>query len=202
MDAELSPDVDSSLVQRAQAGDEDAFGELMRSHYEPVFRLVVGIVRNEHDARELCQDVWVTVWQRLGTFRGEAKFTTWIHPIAVRRALDHLRKRRRWFDRFLPFAAEREDRDAAGVVATAPEAIDPTPDARTDLERTERREHFESLLASLPPIHRTVLALREVQGLSYDEIAKILRCRPGTVMSRLFHARRLLARKLKDHPCD
>lgn len=202
MDAELSSsDVDLEVAQRAQAGDEDAFAALMQAHYEPVFRLIVGIVRNESDARELCQDVWVTVWQRLATFRGDAKFTTWLHPIAVRRALDHLRKRRRWFDRFLPFASERENDDAEASFA-APEPADPTPDVRADLERNERHAHFERLLASLPPIHRTVLALREVQGLSYDEIAKLLGCRPGTVMSRLFHARRLLARKLKDHPCD
>jgi len=73
---------------------------------------------------------------------------------------------------------------------------------RDEVERGERNARFERALASLPPKHRTVLALREVQGLSYDEIAQAMKCRPGTVMSRLFHARRLLVRKLKDQSCE
>ena len=199
--ADSSARSDAELVRLAQSGDEEAFGELMRLHHEPVFRLVAGIVRHEQDARDLCQEIWVTIWQRIGTFRQDSKFTTWLHPIAVRRAVDHLRKRRRWFDRFLPFATSAEEREES-TTPLASEPVDPAPDVRSELERAERRELFERTLASLPPIHRTVLALREVQGLSYDEIAKLLRCRPGTVMSRLFHARRLLARKLKDLSCD
>jgi RNA polymerase sigma-70 factor, ECF subfamily len=193
--------LEPALIQRAQAGDEAAFGELMRQHHEPVFRLVFSIVRHEQDARELCQDIWVAVWQRLGSFRGESKFSTWLHPIAVRRAVDHLRKRRRWFDRFVPFARSASEAEEAAVPMAA-EPVDTGPDVRDELERAERRALFERTLATLPPIHRTVLAMREVQGLSYDQMAKLLRCRPGTVMSRLFHARRLLARKLKDLSCD
>jgi RNA polymerase sigma-70 factor, ECF subfamily len=187
-------------VRRAQAGDEEAFEELFRAHHESVFRLVLSIVRHEQDARELCQDVWVTVWQRLGTFRHDAKFTTWLHPIAVRRAIDHLRKKRRWFDRFLPFMRAGEDSDENP--AAVPEPADPDADARTLVETQERQARFERCLQGLPPAHRAVLLLREVQGLSYEEIAQHLGCRPGTVMSRLFHARRHLARKLKDLPCD
>lgn len=191
---------EAALIRRARTGDADAFGLLMRTHHEPVFRLLHSIVRNEHDARELSQDTWVLVWQRLATFRGEAKFSTWLHAIATRRALDHLRKRRRWFDRFLPIV--RGDPDATERWEAVPEPVEEGPDARRQLEQAERHEQFERILRALPPLHRTVLALREVQGLSYDEIAELMRCRPGTVMSRLFHARRLLARKLKDLPCE
>ena len=192
---------EAELIRRAQDGDEDAFGELMRQHYEPVFRSIVGIVRHEEDARDLCQEVWLTVWQRLGTFRHDSKFSTWLHPIAVRRAIDHLRKRRRWFDRFLPFATSADEASEAETPLVS-EPGDPKADVRGDLERRERHALFERTLQALPPLQRTVLAMREVQGLSYEEIGRLLRCRPGTVMSRLFHARRLFARKLKDLSCD
>lgn len=185
-------------IKAAQAGDEEAFGELMQLHYELIFRTVLAVVRHEHDARDLCQEIWLKVWQQLGQFRGDAKFTTWLHSIAVRRAVDHLRKRRRWFDRFLPFSRPDDDPDRSPDF----EPVDQTPGAAQQLEEAERHTHFENLLATLSPKHRAVLALREIQGLSYDEIATAVGCRRGTVMSRLFHARRLLAQKLRDTPCD
>ena len=183
------------LLQRAQAGDEDAFGELVRAYYERVFRTVVGVVRDEHEARDVCQEVWITVWKNLATFRGDAKFSTWVHPIAVRRAIDSLRKRQKWLHRFLPFLAERDE----GVQA-APEPVATDGDPREASDRTERTARFESALAALPEKHRSVLVLREVEGLSYDEIAQTINCRPGTVMFRLFNARRLLAQRLENLP--
>ncbi|MEJ6602533.1 MAG: RNA polymerase sigma factor [Verrucomicrobiia bacterium] len=185
-------------IEAARRGDEDAFSELMQTHYEAVFRTVLAIVRNEHDARDLCQEIWVKAWQQIGKFRGESKFTTWLHPIAVRRAVDHLRKRQRWFDRFLPFARPDDNPDAPPAF----EPADERPTAPEQLEQSERLARFDQLLASLPPKQRAVLALREIQGLTYDEIAQSLGCRRGTVMSRLFHARRLLAQKLRETPCD
>lgn len=192
----FSPESELELLRRAQAGDEEAFGSLMRAYYEPVFRLVQSIIRDEHAARDVCQEIWLTVWRSLAKFRGEAKFSTWVHPIAVRRAIDHLRGRQRWSQRFLPFLSGDSDN---GVVTPEPLA-DGNP--RDDLEKHERTGRFERAIESLPPKHRAVLALREIQGLSYDEIAKCLDVRRGTVMSRLFHARRLLAQKLGDLPCE
>lgn len=189
--APLQPEVDPALILRAQAGDEAAFGEIMRGLHGHTFRLVYAVVRNQADAEDLCQEIWLTVWRQLGTFRGDAKFTTWLHAIAVRRALDHLRKRRRWYDRFLPFSTD--DR----TVESVPEPVT-TTDARDIAEGTERTDRFRRAIDALPPLHRTVLALREVQGLSYDEIAHATGIPAGTVMSRLYHARRLLAKKLKD----
>lgn len=188
-----APDPDGDLVRRAQRGDQAAFGELMRAHYEPVFRLVHSIVRHEHDARDVCQEIWLAVWRNLAEFRGDAKLTTWIHPIATRKAIDHLRKRRRWYDRFLPFSSDPEE------AGTVPEPAQPEH-TRDSAEQRERREQFERALQSLPPMQRTMLALREVQGLSYEEIARAVSIPTGTVMSRLYHARRLLAQKLKEHP--
>ncbi len=192
---ELSRETEADLLRRAQGGDEEAFGELMRAHHDRVFRTVVGVLRDEHEARDVSQEVWITVWKNLGTFRGDAKFSTWVHPIAVRRAIDSLRKRKKWLHRFLPFLADEED----GVEA-APEPVALDGDPRDENEKSERAERFEAALALLPEKHRTVLVLREVEGLSYEEIARSLGCRPGTVMSRLFNARRQLAQKLGTPP--
>jgi RNA polymerase sigma-70 factor (ECF subfamily) len=180
---------DPDLLRRAQAGDEAAFGVIMRTHYERTFRLVYAIVHNEADARDVCQEVWLTVWKQLATFRGDARFTTWLHPIATRRALDHLRKRRRWFDRFLPFDTGDESAPAAPEPAS-------TDDAGQQLEGSETVARVRAAIATLPPKHRVVLALRELEGLSYEEIAAATGVPVGTVMSRLHHARRLLAEKL------
>jgi len=185
--------IDPELIRRAQGGDQSAFGTIMRTHYPQVFRLVHAIVRNEHDARDVCQEVWLTIWKQLPGFRGDAQFTTWVHPIAVRRSIDHLRKRQRWYSRFLPFAVEDKSIESAPEPAT-------TEDARQQTEDTERVARLKKILYSLPPKLRAVLALREVEGLSYEEIAKVTEVPTGTVMSRLYHARRFLAQKLKDHP--
>jgi RNA polymerase sigma-70 factor (ECF subfamily) len=201
---EITPEAERELVRSAQSGNEEAFGTLMRGHYEPVYRLVNSMLRDEHSARDVCQEIWLTVWKNISSFRGDAKFSTWVHPIATRRAIDHLRSRKRWFNRFIPFrsdAGDAAESDALERVAAAPEATDAS-DPRRELEDQERKARFERAIAALPPKHRAVLALREVQGLSYDEIAENLGIARGTVMSRLFHARRLLAQKLGDQPCE
>ena len=187
-DPALEPDPD--LLRRAQGGDEAAFGIIMRTHYERTFRLICAILHNEADARDVCQEVWLKVWKQLPTFRGDSRFSTWLHPIATRRALDHLRKRRRWFDRFLPY--DTGDENAVEVAEPAT-----TENAGSLAEGNETVARVRAALASLPPKHRAVLALRELEGLSYEEIAQATGIPAGTVMSRLYHARRLLAEKLK-----
>lgn len=184
-----NPELDPDLLRRAQAGDEAAFGAIMRGHYERTFRLAYAITHNEADARDICQEAWLTVWKQLATFRGDSRFSTWLHPIVTRRALDHLRKRRRWFDRFLPFDTGDDTTAAAPEPAT-------TDDAAQQLEGAETVARVRAALATLPPKHRAVLALRELEGLSYEEIAQATGIPVGTVMSRLHHARRLLAEKL------
>jgi RNA polymerase sigma-70 factor (ECF subfamily) len=185
----LSPDLDPDLLRRAQAGDEAAFGVIMRTHHERTFRLAHAIVHNEADARDICQEVWLTVWKQLATFRGDSRFSTWLHPIVSRRALDHLRKRRRWFDRFLPFNTGDDNATEVAEPAT-------NDNARDQAEGNETVVRVRAAIAALPPKHRVVLALRELEGLSYEEIAQATGVPTGTVMSRLFHARRLLAEKL------
>ncbi|MCF7686724.1 MAG: sigma-70 family RNA polymerase sigma factor [Cephaloticoccus sp.] len=180
---------EANLVHRAGSGDQVAFGILMQQHHDRIFRLVYSVVRHEQDARDVCQEVWLIVWRQIAHFRGDALFSTWLHSIAVRRALDYLRKRRRWYDRFLPLGRP-EDNSAAQA-----ENI-PAPDQDEDPGQADRIARVRSALATLPAKHRAVLALRELEGLSYESIAAAMKIPSGTVMSRIYHARRLLAKKL------
>ena len=110
----------------------------------------------------------------------------------MRRSIDHLRKRQRWYNRFLPFSVDNDTVESAPEPAT-------NEDARQEAEGNDRSAYLRKILDGLPPKLRAVLALRELEGLSYEEIAKVTAVPTGTVMSRLYHARRLLAQKLKDH---
>ncbi len=198
--AEIPDPLEPELLQRAREGDEESFGILMRRYYEQIFRLIYSVVHDEHAARDISQEVWITVWRNLSRFRGDAKFTTWVHPIAVRRAIDHLRSRNRRRARFLPFLTGEENNSDQSGPRTPEPVAEGTP--REDVERTESNQRFERALETLPAKHRAVLALREINGLSYDDIAASLAIRRGTVMSRLFNARRMLAKKLGELPCD
>uniref|UniRef100_UPI00404AC3F9 sigma-70 family RNA polymerase sigma factor n=2 Tax=Cephaloticoccus sp. TaxID=1985742 RepID=UPI00404AC3F9 len=176
-------------MRNAQAGNQAAFGELMKRHHERTYRLVYSVVRHEHDARDVAQEVWLTVWRQLAKFRGDAQFSTWLHPIAVRRSLDHLRKRRRWYDIFLPLDITGEDGESHYQALS-------TPDQSDDKGKGERIAKVREALKTLPPKLRAVLALRELEGLSYEQIAAAMKIPSGTVMSRIYHARRVLAKKL------
>ncbi|MCE9613456.1 MAG: sigma-70 family RNA polymerase sigma factor [Lentisphaerae bacterium] len=186
--------MDQDVVQwvaRAQGGDQAAFGELVRRYHGRVYSLVYGMLNNAQDAQELEQQTWIRAWQKLGTFKREAEFFTWVYRIASNLCLDWLRHRRRVREEPLEAAVEPEPAPEVmrqPSVATAPDEA---------LLRQERRALFERALGELSPEHRLVVQLREVDGLSYEEIAAVLKCRVGTVMSRLFYARQKLIENMK-----
>jgi RNA polymerase sigma-70 factor (ECF subfamily) len=182
----------TQLARRAKAGDEEAFGELVRLYHGRVFALAYQIVNNEDDAREMAQQAWIKAWRRLGGFRGDAGFYTWMYRVTTRVCLDFLRKRGRRQELPLDDALE----PTPDVGAEPAPSVSPRPDRQ--LERKEIRDAFEAALQTLSPEHRTTLVLREVEGLSYAEIAKTMRCRKGTVMSRLYYARRYLREQMGD----
>ncbi|HRP06398.1 MAG TPA: RNA polymerase sigma factor [Opitutaceae bacterium] len=193
-----SAHVESGLIAQACSGDDRAFGALMQRHHDRIFRRVLAIVRNHEDARDLCQEIWFAAWKQLATFRGESRFSTWMFTLATRRAIDHVRKRQRWYNRFLPLGGRKND-DGSGDELEIPT---PAPNPGEQAEQNDRAERFEKAMSSLPAIPRAVLAMREIEGLSYAEISATLNCPVGPVMSRLHHARRLLLKQLKDLPCD
>ncbi len=180
------------LVARARGGDEEAFGELVRAFHGRVYGVIYRMVNHAEDARELAQQTWVKAWQRLDTYKGDAQFFTWLYRIAMNAVFDQARRTARRKEVSLDETPERDPAPAAEW--NAPD------DGRPDrgLEREEVRRAFDAALASLSPEHRMALILREVEGLSYREIAGAMKCRTGTVMSRIFYARRQVQTMMKD----
>lgn len=178
-------------VQRAQGGDEAAFGELMKHYQGRVYGLAYGMVRNTADAEELTQQAWVRAWQKLGTFKHDAQFFTWIYRIASNLCLDHLRRRQRRPEDPLNEALEPP------TFAELPPSPSATVAPDEALRQREVRDAFDRALATLKPEHALALRLREVDGLSYEEIAHATGSRVGTVMSRLFYARKKLIEQMR-----
>ena len=181
----------AELVERALAGEESAFGELVTMYHGRVYGLVYRMVRQVDDAREVEQTAWVKAWQRLSTYKREAKFYTWLYRIAVNTAMDHVRRQAR--QREVPLENE-EGREPVPAPEWSGSLL-----ARPDVaaEQDEVRQVFHSALEGLSAEHRAALVLREVEGRTYREIAELQGCRTGTVMSRLFYARRAIQEKLR-----
>jgi RNA polymerase sigma-70 factor, ECF subfamily len=180
------------LVRKARAGEEGAFGELVKTFHQRVYGLAYSLVNNEDDARDLAQQTWVKVWHKLGSFKEDAGFFTWVYRVASNTCLDFLRGKTRRKEDALPEGMEPV---ADARVERAPSEVS-RPDR--EMERAEIKAIFEKSLAELSPEHRLALTLREVDGLSYDEIAKVMGCRKGTVMSRIFYARQKMQEKLRE----
>jgi RNA polymerase sigma-70 factor (ECF subfamily) len=180
-------------VTRCQAGDLAAFGELTARYRNQVFAITYNAIRNEQDAWDLSQEVFLKAWRNIGRFRGQSSFFTWIYRIAVNVTIDALRRKR------IEGGVEFDEATASGEIepgaVTVPRG-EPLPHQR--LENREIQGRIDSALEKLSPEHRLVVILREVDGLSYEEIAEAMDCSVGTVMSRLFYARKKLQGLLKD----
>jgi RNA polymerase sigma-70 factor, ECF subfamily len=182
---------DQALVQAAQKGDMGAFEELVARHREKIYARAYSMMRNEDEAIDLSQEAWVKGWQRLGQFHGESSFGTWMTRIVINLCLDQLRKQKRHRAESL----EELDEESGGAERQMPViAVNPT----AGMERAELRQRIDQALGQLSHEHRTALVLHEFEELEYKEIAKVMGCSIGTVMSRLFYARRKLAALLAD----
>jgi RNA polymerase sigma-70 factor (ECF subfamily) len=177
---------DEALVRASQRGDMAAFEELVFRHRDKIYARAFSMLRNEDEAVDLSQEAWVKAWQRLKQFQGESSFVTWITRIVINLCLDQLRKQKRQRTESI----EQLGEEAGGVERQMP-VITPNPTER--LERGELRQRIDRALGLLSVEHRTVLVLHEFEELEYKEIAKVMQCSIGTVMSRLFYARRKMA---------
>jgi RNA polymerase sigma-70 factor, ECF subfamily len=177
---------DEQLVAAAQGEDMGAFEELIARHRDKIYARAFSMMRNEEAAIDLSQEAWVKGWQRLKQFQGEASFVTWMTRIVINLCLDQLRKQKR----LRAESIEQLDEELGGVERQMP-IINPNPTER--LEQQELRLRIDRAMAQLSYEHRTVLILHEFEELEYKEIAKRMACSIGTVMSRLFYARRKLA---------
>ena len=192
---DISTATDEVLVKAAQKGDMAAFEELVARHRDKIYARAFSMLRNEDDAIDLSQEAWVKAWQRLKQFQGESSFVTWMTRIVINLCLDHLRKAKR----HRAESIELMDEESGGVERQMPVVqINPTE----GLERGEIRQRIDKALGQLSYEHRTVLILHEFEQLEYKEIAKRMQCSIGTVMSRLFYARRRMANLLASFKRD
>ncbi|MEO8426372.1 MAG: sigma-70 family RNA polymerase sigma factor [Verrucomicrobiota bacterium] len=180
------PPSDEILVRLAQKGDMATFEELVARHRERIFARAFSIMRNEEEAIDLSQEAWVKGWQRLKQFHGDSSFATWMTRIVINLSLDQLRKQKRHRTESI----EQMEEEAGGVERHMP-VVMVNPTAR--LEQSELRQTIDKAMAQLSAEHRTVLVLHEFEQMEYKQIAKVVGCSIGTVMSRLFYARRRLA---------
>jgi RNA polymerase sigma-70 factor (ECF subfamily) len=185
MDPDKSALMEADLVRMAREGDLASFEELVARHRDKVYARAYSMMRNEEEALDLSQDAWVKGWQRLAQFQGDSSFITWMTRIVINLCLDQLRKHKR------QRAESIEAMEEEGGVERQMPVVTTNPTA--GLERVELRERIDRALAQLSHEHRTVLVLHEFEELEYKEIAKRMKCSIGTVMSRLFYARRRMA---------
>lgn len=178
-------------MRAAQQGDMVAFEELVARHRDKVYARAYSMMRNEDEAIDLSQEAWVKGWQRLAQFQGESSFGTWMTRIVINLCLDQLRKQKRQRTESI----EEMDEESGGVERQMPVV---TANPTAGLERDELRKRIDRALDQMSHEHRTVLVLHEFQEMEYKEIAKMMGCSIGTVMSRLFYARRKLAALLAD----
>jgi len=177
-------DEDPTLVERAKNGDLAAFEQLVEKYRQRVWRLAIRYLRDEEEAMDVAQEVFVRAYQSLKEFRGRSQFYTWLFRITVNLATDRQRQRA---SRQRAFGSE--ELSEAEWTRTLP---DPSRRPDEEASRAQEREQIRKALDALPPHHRTIIMLSDVEGLSYREIAEVLRCPMGTVMSRLHNARKQL----------
>jgi RNA polymerase sigma-70 factor (ECF subfamily) len=184
---------DTQLVARCQRGEVAAFDQLITRYRQRCFAMIYQMVRNEDDAWDLAQEGFVRAWRSLASFRGQSSFFTWLYRVMTNVSLDWLRKKR--------IQGGQEFDDTIGLrhiepgAATVPNAVMQPAEKLAD---AEIRQRIDGAISRLSDEHRTVIVMRELEGMEYQEIADALGCSIGTVMSRLFYARRKLQAMLRD----
>jgi RNA polymerase sigma-70 factor (ECF subfamily) len=190
-DAVVPSDVE--LVKRCQAGDSSAYNELVTRYRNKAFTMIYGMVQNEQDAWDLAQEGFLKAWRSIHRFKGESSFYTWLYRIMTNVTIDSLRRKgihgeSEFDDRISPANVEPGSR-------TTPSSV-PLPHKK--LEQIEIRQRIDDAISKLSPEHRAVIVMKEIEDLQYSEIAEILNCSIGTVMSRLFYARKKMQSLLRD----
>ena len=184
---------DNELVDRARRGDEEAFRGLFERYHRRAYSLACGVVRNPDDALDVVQEAFIKAHRHLAKFEGTSSFYTWLYRIVMNLAIDHIRRTKRVKNVDFDDALSHQDSDS-GDDGLIPRILDENP-GKT-LVRKEMREHIGAALAELSDNHRAVLVMRELEGLSYEEMAQAMKCSKGTIMSRLFHARKNMQKRL------
>lgn len=174
-------DTDHDVIQGCQRGDQEAFRELFESHKDKVYSIALRYSGDRAAAMDIAQDTFLKLMDRIGQFRGESSFDSWLYRLVVNSCLDYRRRQKRW----LPMVEEFFDTFRA-----------PQASSLQELLKDERQQQVQDVVARLSPEHKLIVVLRYTEGLSYEEIADLLKCSRGTVASRLNRAHKVLERRL------
>jgi RNA polymerase sigma-70 factor (ECF subfamily) len=187
------PTEEQELVLRARRGDLAAYDDLVRRYQERIYATVYHMTSNHEDANDLAQEAFIKAYQALKTFKGGSSFYTWVYRIAVNKTINFLKQRKNRSQMSLndvDFNAEH-DPDLVALIS------DRTP--RREVSLSELQEKLNEAMQKLSEPHRLAVTLHDVQGMSHEEIAKVMDCNIGTVRSRLFYARQQLQAYLSDY---
>ena len=181
---------EARLIERALAGDDQAFAELLKRYRQPLYHMIFKMVHNKEEAEDLVQEAFIKAFKALGSFNEEYAFSTWLYKIAVNNCIDYLRKKR-----LQTFSYDKPMEMKDGALRREYADYEPTPDNR--LLSAEKSRIINRAIDELPPKYRTVIVLRHREEYSYEDIAEKLNLPLGTVKARIFRAREMLKRKLK-----
>jgi RNA polymerase sigma-70 factor (ECF subfamily) len=186
MKGQMKPD-EPDLISRCQKGDQDAFKEIFDQYREKVYRIAYGVVRQREDALDIVQEVFIKLFRSIKHFEGKSRFYTYLYRMAMNTAIDHSRKTKK---------NPTTSIDVEGGIVPV-DAIENRPDRIA--VRKELGERLKRAMDKLPDDQRTALIFREVEGLSYQEMAEAMECSIGTVMSRLHYGRKKVQESLRDY---
>ncbi|MFA5082908.1 MAG: RNA polymerase sigma factor RpoE [Hydrogenophilaceae bacterium] len=184
-------DIDRQLVEKARAGDKRAFGLLVEKYQRRLFRLLSRMVRDPEEVEDIAQETFIKAYRALPNFRGDAAFYTWLYRIGVNTAKNYLATRKKAMPTISDQAMSDDDEPDERLVARDIS----TPE--TELMSKQIAMAVNQVVEALPEELRTAITLREMEGLSYEEIAEMMGCPIGTVRSRIFRAREAIAAKLR-----
>jgi len=185
---------EKELVRLAKAGDDDAFRQLFERHNRRAFGLALGVVKNPDDALDVVQDAFIKAHRYLPKFEGTSSFYTWLYRIVMNLGIDHLRKKKRAKQVDFNDTISHIEESGGGEDSLLPKILGSDPGKA--LIRREIRDQISTAMAHLSDNHRAVLTMRELEGMSYEEMAETMKCSKGTIMSRLFHARKNMQEQL------
>lgn len=185
---------DKELVERTRSGDRDAYRQLVEKYQQRAFAIAFEMLRNREDAEDVVQESFVKAYLSLADYRGDASFYTWLYRIVYNMTIDFKRKIARRGGPALEFDEVKSVEQGEGLLQELHRRDGPEEMA----VRKEQAQHIQKVLSEISDEHRTVVVLREIDGMNYDQIAKVLGISKGTVMSRLHYARKRLQQGLKN----
>ena len=193
MKLSMQYDAEQELIRKCQHGDKAAFAQLVRANQQMVFNLLFRLIPEWMDLEDIAQDVWVKVYQSIGKMKNFASFKTWLHRIAVNTFYDKMRKHGHRIEISLDETDNNDDTQATRDIVDSrllPEEL---------ILNAEWKNHVDEKIKALPEQHRLMIVMRDIQNLSYEEIAEVMNLSLGTVKSRIARAREKLILDLTDY---